>query len=126
MIEEGLLLPMNVLLQGQKLTLLDPEMWFLRGNENKDVTLVITIGNNHQKLMVVEDILLLIDRSQIEVTAGKVIYHPLRIDILSKLLAFIDESTGSVERSTMSCLLMPCPLHQKLCYSVKLQVKPGF
>ncbi|EOB4933204.1 AraC family transcriptional regulator, partial [Escherichia coli] len=25
MIEEGLLLPMNVLLQGQKLTLLDPE-----------------------------------------------------------------------------------------------------
>ena len=87
MIEEGLLLPMNVLLQGQKLTLLDPEMWFLRGNENKDVTLVITIGNNHQKLMVVEDILLLIDRSQIEVTAGKVIYHPLRIDILSKLLA---------------------------------------
>lgn len=98
MIEEGLLLPMNVLLQGQKLTLLDPEMWFLRGNENKDVTLVITIGNNHQKLMVVEDILLLIDRSQIEVTAGKVIYHPLRIDILSKLLAFIDESTGSVER----------------------------
>ncbi len=35
MIEEGLLLPMNVLLQGQKLTLLDPEMWFLRGNENK-------------------------------------------------------------------------------------------
>ncbi|MCM5007203.1 hypothetical protein MMN72_27150, partial [Escherichia coli] len=27
MIEEGLLLPMNVLLQGQKLTLLDPEMW---------------------------------------------------------------------------------------------------
>lgn len=30
MIEEGLLLPMNVLLQGQKLTLLDPEMWFLR------------------------------------------------------------------------------------------------
>ncbi|HFT6356026.1 TPA: AraC family transcriptional regulator, partial [Escherichia coli] len=26
MIEEGLLLPMNVLLQGQKLTLLDPEM----------------------------------------------------------------------------------------------------
>ena len=70
MIEEGLLLPMNVLLQGQKLTLLDPEMWFLRGNENKDVTLVITIGNNHQKLMVVEDILLLIDRSQIEVTAG--------------------------------------------------------
>ncbi|MGG7246246.1 hypothetical protein ACQ7A7_27595, partial [Escherichia coli] len=90
MIEEGLLLPMNVLLQGQKLTLLDPEMWFLRGNENKDVTLVITIGNNHQKLMVVEDILLLIDRSQIEVTAGKVIYHPLRIDILSKLLAFID------------------------------------
>ncbi|HEA3175126.1 TPA: AraC family transcriptional regulator, partial [Escherichia coli] len=91
MIEEGLLLPMNVLLQGQRLTLLDPEMWFLRGNENKDVTLVITIGNNHQKLMVVEDILLLIDRSQIEVTAGKVIYHPLRIDILSKLLAFIDE-----------------------------------
>lgn len=76
--------------------------------------------------MVVEDILLLIDRSQIEVTAGKVIYHPLRIDILSKLLAFIDESTGSVERNTMSCLLMPCPLHQKLCYSVKLQVKPGF
>ena len=54
--EEGLLLPMNVLLQGQRLTLLDPEMWFLRGNENKDVTLVITIGNNHQKLMVVEDI----------------------------------------------------------------------
>ena len=126
MIEEGLLLPMNVLLQGQKLTLLDPEMWFLRGNENKDVTLVITIGNNHQKLMVVEDILLLIDRSQIEVTAGKVIYHPLRIDILSKLLAFIDESTGSVEGNAMSCLLMPCPLHQKLCYSVKLQVKPGF
>ncbi|MEE6940799.1 hypothetical protein Q0Q86_07975, partial [Escherichia coli O15:H16] len=33
MIEEGLLLPMNVLLQGQKLTLLDPEMWFLRGND---------------------------------------------------------------------------------------------
>ncbi|EPL1764279.1 helix-turn-helix domain-containing protein, partial [Escherichia coli] len=27
MIEEGLLLPMNVLLQGQRLTLLDPEMW---------------------------------------------------------------------------------------------------
>lgn len=43
----------------------------LTGNENKDVTLVITISNNHQKLMVVEDILLLIDRSQIEVTAGK-------------------------------------------------------
>lgn len=126
MIEEGLLLPMNVLLQGQKLTLLDPEMWFLRGNENKDVTLVITIGNNHQKLMVVEDILLLIDRSQIEVTAGKVIYHPLRIDILSKLLAFIDESTGSVEREHHELFADALPLHQKLCYSVKLQVKPGF
>ncbi|EEW2410852.1 type III secretion protein [Escherichia coli] len=41
MIEEGLLLPMNVLLQGQKLTLLDLEMWFLRGNENKDVTIFL-------------------------------------------------------------------------------------
>ncbi|ENB6254090.1 type III secretion protein [Escherichia coli] len=41
MIEEGLLLPMNVLLQGQKLTLLDPEMWFLRRNENKDVTIFL-------------------------------------------------------------------------------------
>ncbi|HCL7199744.1 TPA: type III secretion protein, partial [Escherichia coli] len=27
--------------QGQKLTLLDPEMWFLRGNENKDVTIFL-------------------------------------------------------------------------------------
>ncbi|HAH0925408.1 TPA: type III secretion protein, partial [Escherichia coli] len=26
---------------GQKLTLLDPEMWFLRGNENKDVTIFL-------------------------------------------------------------------------------------
>ncbi|HDW2512293.1 TPA: type III secretion protein, partial [Escherichia coli] len=25
----------------QKLTLLDPEMWFLRGNENKDVTIFL-------------------------------------------------------------------------------------
>ncbi|HBA8113313.1 TPA: type III secretion protein, partial [Escherichia coli] len=24
-----------------KLTLLDPEMWFLRGNENKDVTIFL-------------------------------------------------------------------------------------
>ncbi len=39
MIEEGLLLPMSVLLQGQKLTLLDPELWFLRYNENQDVSL---------------------------------------------------------------------------------------
>ncbi len=49
MIEEGLLLPMNVLLQGQKLTLLDPEMWFLRGNENKDVTI---FGNDSNLLIV--------------------------------------------------------------------------
>lgn len=87
MIEEGLLLPMSVLLQGQKLTLLDPELWFLRYNENQDVSLAVSIGNNHQRIIIVEDVLLLLDRSQIEVITGKVVYHPLRIDILSKLLA---------------------------------------
>ncbi len=98
MIEEGLLLPMSVLLQGQKLTLLDPELWFLRYNENQDVSLAVSIGNNHQRIIIVEDVLLLLDRSQIEVITGKVVYHPLRIDILSKLLAFIDESAGVAER----------------------------
>ena len=98
MIEEGLLLPMSVLLQGQKLTLLDPELWFLRYNENQDVSLAVSIGNNHQRIIIVEDVLLLLDRSQIEVITGKAVYHPPRIDILSKLLAFIDESAGVAER----------------------------
>ena len=77
MIEEGLSLPMSVLLQGQKLTLLDPELWFLRYNENQDVSLAVSIGNNHQRIIIVEDVLLLLDRSQIEVITGKVVYHPL-------------------------------------------------
>lgn len=71
MIEEGLLLPMSVLLQGQKLTLLDPKLWFLRYNENQDVSLAVSIGNNHQRIIIVEDVLLLLDRSQIEVITEK-------------------------------------------------------
>ncbi len=41
MIEEGLLLSNECFASRTEVNPLDPEMWFLRGNENKDVTIFL-------------------------------------------------------------------------------------
>ncbi len=80
MIEEGLLLPMNVLLQGQKLTLLDPEMWFLRGNEKQI--------NSFEDLPV-----------KIEFVLGKKIMNLYEIDDLcaKRIISLLPEAEKNIE-----------------------------
>ncbi|HDL6964081.1 TPA: helix-turn-helix domain-containing protein [Yersinia enterocolitica] len=90
MIAHGMLLPLNVLKEGKSFVLPDQELWLINIPENSSVQLVISKNKTRVTWSVASECLVLLDRVHISVTSGTLIYHKVRIDILSKLLAFID------------------------------------
>ncbi|MFV8808717.1 hypothetical protein ACNSPD_01295, partial [Yersinia enterocolitica] len=95
MIAQGMLLPLNILREGQSFNLPDQELWLIRASENNSVQLVISKNSNHMSWVVENDSLILLDRVNVNVTSSTLIYHKVRIDILSKLLAFVDEAKNA-------------------------------
>ncbi|PNM27147.1 AraC family transcriptional regulator [Yersinia enterocolitica] len=92
MIAQGMLLPLNILKEGKSYILPDQELWLIKMSENTAVQLVISQGKHNINWKAECDCLLLLDHVHIKVTYGTLIYHKVRIDVLSKLLAFIDEA----------------------------------
>lgn len=94
MIEEGLLLPLNLTWSGKCFVPHEPVILLVLKNQNPDVQLQITLKNQRYPLNITNDGLLLCDRCTITVLNGPFIYRKLNIDILAKLLAFVDVASS--------------------------------
>lgn len=92
MIAEGLLLPVSILAKGTSLNILDQEVWLISKHENIDTRLAISQGTVSAEWECSEDCLLLFDRTSIAVMSGTLVFRRIRIDMLSKLIAFVDEA----------------------------------
>lgn len=90
MIEEGLILPACIIRQGKHLNFSEPTVLLLQAHENVGVWLDVCCARTHTSIHVEQNLLLLIDREQIKVLDGLLVFRRLRIDLLSKLLAFVD------------------------------------
>nr|WP_241391658.1 helix-turn-helix domain-containing protein [Yersinia frederiksenii]ULG19762.1 AraC family transcriptional regulator [Yersinia frederiksenii] len=92
MIAQGIILPLNVIKEGESFNLSDQELWLVTIPDNASVQLNISKAGSSMICKLECNCILLLDRININATWGDLIYHKIRIDILSKLLAFIDEA----------------------------------
>lgn len=92
MIAEGLLLPVSIIVQGASLHIPEQEVWLIRKHENIDTQLEISQYAVRAEWLCEEDCLLLFDRTSVTVTVGTLVLRRVRIDMLSKLIAFVDEA----------------------------------
>ncbi|EHG5995773.1 TPA: helix-turn-helix domain-containing protein [Escherichia fergusonii] len=110
MIQEGLLLPVTIVKEGASLHISHQEVLSIRKCENINTQLEITQKKLSTNWVCEEDCLLLLDCTSIKVTAGKLVLRRVRIDILSKLLAFVDGASSEKTSSDGVCFFgcIPC------------------
>lgn len=94
MIAEGLLLPVTVIEEGASLHISEQEVWSIRICENINTQLEIMQKTLRADWVCKEDCILLLDCTSVKVTAGKLVLRRVRIDMLSKLIAFVDEASA--------------------------------
>lgn len=92
MIAEGILLPLNVVNQGQSVNCGDQEIWYIKACENKNVKLSFCQDALVKNMKIDRDLLIMVNRSHLHLLDGRLVYRPLNFDIFSRLLAFMDEA----------------------------------
>lgn len=95
MIAEGLLLPVTILKKGVNHNVNKQEIWLIKKNENNDTCIHLRDNKKVDVWVCDKDCLLLLNRTTVTVTSGTLVLRKVRIEILSKLIAFIDEAERS-------------------------------
>lgn len=92
MIAQGMLFPLNVLRENNSYIFSDREILLIKKPESAFVQIKASKENNSINCKVESNCIFLLDRIRIDIISGTLIYHKVRIDMLSKLLAFVDEA----------------------------------
>lgn len=93
MLEQGLLLPLNI--RRAHHAHIEPTIWYVEKGHNDNVELTVSVDNKKNVIKIDHDGLLIFDRVDVVVSKGALVYRKLKIDLLSKLLAFVDSGFKS-------------------------------
>lgn len=72
-----------------------PEVWLVQQSSEKSVSLQLSWDDGDHTCELLDGVLLLLNQVSVSPSNGLIEYRPLRLEVLSKLLVFLDEAFGS-------------------------------
>ncbi|WP_440030297.1 AraC family transcriptional regulator InvF [Chromobacterium amazonense] len=118
----------EVLGVGAKHSVPTQEVWLLEGRAGQSASLELSWSDGRASWEVPDDWqgLLLLERVDVHVATGELRLRPLRLEVLSKLLAFIDEAQGTWEGSDESYPWASLPLDDSSIWQERKRYKYWF
>lgn len=92
MADHDVLKKQEVLEEGCKRRVQTPEVWFLQISSSDTIQVEFSWGKRIESQEIKADGLLLLDRVDVRVIKGTLLFRQLHLEVLRKLLGFIDES----------------------------------
>lgn len=80
----------EVLKEGEKRKIRSPEAWFIQTCSAQKLHMSFSEGRHNENCLIQEGALLFCEQAVVAPVSGDVVFRPLKIEVLSKLLAFID------------------------------------
>ncbi|MFL4214736.1 AraC family transcriptional regulator [Enterobacter mori] len=114
MIAEGLLLPVTILKNSVNHNVNKQEVWLIKKNENHDTCIQLRDNKKVDVWVCDEDCLLLLNSTTVTVISGTLVLRKVRIEMLSKLIAFIDEAERSSYNSDDDFVYQCIPVESTL------------
>lgn len=80
----------EVLKEGEKRKIRSPEAWFIQTCSAQKLHMSFSEGRHNENCLIQEGALLFCEQAVVTPVSGDLVFQPLKIEVLSKLLAFID------------------------------------
>ncbi|SUH35379.1 invasion protein [Salmonella enterica subsp. enterica] len=80
----------EVLKEGEKRKIRSPEAWFIQTCSAQKLHMSFSEGRHNENCLIQEGALLFCEQAVVAPVSGDLVFRPLKIEVLSKLLAFID------------------------------------
>lgn len=86
----------EILKEGEKRRIRNPEAWFMQTCSAQKLHMSFYGGRDNETCLIQEGAMLFIEQAIVTPVSGDLVFRPLKIEVLSKLLAFID-GTGLMD-----------------------------